>query len=110
MPTYRKKPVEVQATQWFKNGDHPEDGTEVFKSGEFKGELLEGKVVRYYQGPNVDIHSICGQCGGVIDAHGWVDTLERGYRVCPGDFVITDVNGGHYPYKPRIFALKYEKV
>lgn len=22
---YRKKPVVIEATQWFKNGDHPED-------------------------------------------------------------------------------------
>lgn len=25
MTRYRKKPVVVEATQWFKNGDHPED-------------------------------------------------------------------------------------
>ena len=24
---YRKKPVVVEATQWFVNGDHPEDGS-----------------------------------------------------------------------------------
>ena len=26
MARFRKKPVVIEATQWFKNGDHPEDG------------------------------------------------------------------------------------
>lgn len=26
MAQYRKKPIVIEATQWFKNGDHPEDG------------------------------------------------------------------------------------
>ena len=110
MPTYRKKPVEVQATQWFKNGDHPEEGTEVFKSGEFKGELLEGKVVRYYRHPKIDGYSGCKHCADIMHDHGWIDTLEGGHRVCPGDFVITGVKGEHYPCKPDIFASTYEEV
>lgn len=48
---YRKKPVVIEAVQWFKNGDHPEDGNQRFVSGEFAGELYEGKVVRYYRNP-----------------------------------------------------------
>ena len=40
MTKFRKKPIEIEATQWFKNGDHPKDGIVVFKSGEFKGKLL----------------------------------------------------------------------
>lgn len=31
--TYRKKPVAIEATQWFKNGDHPKEGTETFREG-----------------------------------------------------------------------------
>lgn len=30
MSKFRKKPVVIEATQWFKNGDHPCDGTERF--------------------------------------------------------------------------------
>ncbi len=40
MAKYRKKPVIIEATQWFKNGDHPEDGCEIFDAGKgpFQGE------------------------------------------------------------------------
>lgn len=60
---YRKKPVVVDATQWFKNGDHPLDYSEDrtgFENDEFRtwsGEeakalAWEGGVVRYYRSPN----------------------------------------------------------
>jgi len=32
---YRKKPVVIEATRWFKNGDHPED--DVFRPFEDTG-------------------------------------------------------------------------
>ena len=70
---YRKKPVIIEATQWFSMGDHPE-------------------VIRYK---------------GV---RGWIDTLEGGHIVTPGDFIITGIKGEHYPCKPDIFALTYEAV
>jgi hypothetical protein len=37
---YRKKPVVIEATQWFKNGDHPLDYANE-KVGLEKGEFLE---------------------------------------------------------------------
>lgn len=40
--------------------------------------------------------------------HGWIDTLEGGHIVCPGDWIITGVNGERYPCKPDIFAKTYE--
>lgn len=42
--------------------------------------------------------------------HGWIDTLEGGHIVCPGDFIITGVKGERYPCKPDIFAATYEPV
>ena len=42
--------------------------------------------------------------------HGWVDTLEGGHIVCPGDWVITGVAGEHYLCKPDIFEATYELV
>jgi hypothetical protein len=42
--------------------------------------------------------------------HGWIDTLEGGHIVCPGDYIITGVNGEHYPCKPDIFWRTYELV
>lgn len=105
---FRKKPVIVEATQWHKNGDHPQDGTERFARGEFKGELYEGKVVRYYRRPEMDGQSACKHCGQIMHVHGWIDTLEGGHIVCPGDWIITGVAGENYPCKPGIFAATYE--
>ena len=61
---FRKKPVVIEATQWFKNGDHPldyffdQDGLEngemrVFPGSERREKGWEGGVVRYYRHPDV---------------------------------------------------------
>ena len=71
---YVKKPVVVEATQWFKMGDHP-------------------AVMRYMK-----------------DERGWIETLEGGHIVTPGDYIITGVKGEHYPCKPDIFAITYERT
>jgi hypothetical protein len=42
--------------------------------------------------------------------HGWIDTPDGGHVVCPGDWVITGVNGEHYPCKPDVFEATYEEV
>ena len=110
MPKYRKKPVVIEATQWQKNGDHPQDGTETFEEGQFKGQLLEGKLVRYYRTPECDGENKCKRCGKTMHYHGWVETLEGGHIVCPGDFIITGVQGENYPCKPDIFKATYEPV
>lgn len=105
---FRKKPVVIEATQWFRNGDHPQDGGERFSKGEFEGELFEGKTVRYFRRPDVEGTSLCRQCNNIMHHHGWIDTLEGGHIVCPGDWIITGVKGEHYPCKPYIFAATYE--
>lgn len=110
MPKYRKRPVVIDASQWFKNGDHPKDGDERFESGEFKGELLEGKVVRYFRHPTVPGTNVCRYCDKTMHDHGWIDTMEGGHIVCPGDWIITGVAGELYPCKPDIFAATYEPV
>ncbi len=107
---YRKKPVVIEATQWFKTGDHPEDDRDTFcvKGGEpFLG---EGKIVRYYRTPGLDGQDLCDHCRFIMHLHGWIDTLEGGHIVCPGDWIITGVKGEHYPCKPDIFDLTYELV
>ena len=110
MAKYRKKPVVIEAHQWFTNGDHPDDGNECFQDGEFKGQKYEGKVVRYFRLPGVHGESACPECGKVIADHGWIDTIEGGHRVCPGDFIITGVKGERYPCKPDIFAATYDAL
>ena len=110
MTQYRKKPIIVTADQWFKNGDHPLDGDERFLSGEFAGELFEGKIVRYYRTPKMDGQDACQHCGQIMHIHGWIDTLEGGHIVCPADWIITGVKGERYPCKPDVFAATYDPV
>ena len=107
---FRKKPVVVEAAQWFENGDHPDDGGGRFADGVYKGEKLEGRVVRYFNRPDVCGDRECEKCGDIMGAHGWIDTLEGGHIVCPGDWIITGVQGEKYPCKPDIFAATYEAV
>lgn len=102
---YRKKPVEIEASQWFKNGDHPKDFSERGRGG-----LTEGHIVRYYRHPDVKGQSYCRHCERTMHDHGWIDTLEGGHIVCPGDWIITGVKGEHYPCKPDVFDLTYEVV
>jgi len=46
MSTYVKRPIEIQAVQWFKNGDHPEvePRTNLNNEDEFFIDTLEGKM------------------------------------------------------------------
>ena len=42
------------------------------------------------------------------EGKGWIDTLEGGHIVSPGDWIATGVQGEHWPIKPDIFAATYE--
>lgn len=106
---FRKKPVVIEATQWFKNGDHPEDSIRTVQGGDGPFDS-EGKVVRYYRTPKMDGQDPCRHCGVIMHLHGWIDTLEGGHIVCPGDWIITGIQGERYPCKPDIFAVTYEAV
>ena len=52
----------------------------------------------------------CDGCGGPFAGHGWLNTLEGGHRVCPGDWIIKGIKGEFYPCKPDIFEATYEPV
>lgn len=83
----RKKPVEVLAKQWFKDGDHSEVtslATWLFKDDE------------------------CPHCGNPWVDHGMIPTLEGEHYVCPGDWIIRGVKGEYYPCKPDIFEETYD--
>ena len=73
---FRKKPVVIEATQWFKMGDHPA--------------VVEASL----SGMNVHL----------------IETLEGDHLVTPCDWIITGVKGEHYPCKPDIFDMTYERV
>ena len=107
---YRKKPVIIEALQWFKNGDHPEDKCKRINWADGEKGLTEGKVVRYYRHPTIDGKTKCKHCGNIMHKHGWIETLEGGHNVCVGDYIITGVKGEYYPCKPDIFKMTYELV
>lgn len=116
---FRKKPIVIEAHQWMQNGDHPRDycrpiydpEDKIWWSANVRKERRwEGDVVRYYRSPDGDMNVACSHCNKIMLKHGWIDTLEEGHIVCPGDWIITGVNGEHYPCKPDIFAATYEKV
>ena len=95
MMKYRKKPIEVEAYQWFKVSKYIEGET---------------RDVDYYRHPYLDGQLNCPHCSNIMYNHGYMDTLEGGHIVCPGDFIITGIKGEKYPCKPDIFEKTYELI
>jgi hypothetical protein len=83
MTKYRKKPVVIEAVQWFE-GDQVEGVQDLAMLSEmyFSKSAADGRYV--------------------------VKTLEGMMQVSPGDWIITGVKGEKYPCKPDIFELTYE--
>lgn len=86
MAKYRKKPIVIEAVQWFKEGDHP-------------------NVTTYSH----HMMNVCDHCGYQANSHGAIPTLEGRHIVCPGDWIIKGIKDEFYPCKPDIFAATYEK-
>ena len=86
---FTKKPVTIVASQWFKSGDHPAvrditDSDDLFFTGMGGATLVER------------------------EKFGVIGTLESpNHLVTPGDWIITGVQGEHYPCKPDIFEATY---
>jgi hypothetical protein len=95
VPYFRKKPFIIKADRWF--------SVEPFVEG-------QPRIVDYFRHPDISGDTQCEICGRRMHDHGWIDTLEGGHRVCPGDWIITGVKGERYPCKPDIFAATYEAV
>ena len=121
MPQFVKTPVVITADKWFKNGDHPEDYAEHLHGVE-RGQLVsyssqyqrrndwDGQIVKRYRTPDLNGERNCAHCGNIMHSHGWIDTLEGGHIVCPGDWILTGVKGERYPCKPDIFAATYRSL
>lgn len=111
---FRSRPIEIEAIQWFENGDHPMDykltpqAEREYSVTLGKLEKWEGKIIRRYRHPGIPGNDLCEQCGAPYRVHGWID--NRGFRVCPGDWIITGVHGEFYPCSPAIFEKTYEKI
>ena len=93
MAKFRKKPVVIEAYQFNKPGD-----SSAVKRAYFDD---SGKC-RWVEGddPAINIYGC---------RLGWyIQTLEGGHEVTPGDWIITGVVGEMYPCKPDIFEQTYE--
>ena len=57
--------------------------------------------MRYFRHPDIPDDQRCINCDLAMIEHGWIDTLESpdGFRVCPGDWIITGVKNGWLPAK-----------
>jgi hypothetical protein len=79
-----RNPEFVEATQWFKNGDHPLDGDDKTK---------EGKIVEQYPIHKNHKEDLCGTCKKPLWDHG---VLYKGSKffypsvVCPGDYIVSN--------------------
>lgn len=87
MPKFRKKPVVIDAEQWFKDGNN-------------------SSVEPYCFTDQVN-RRICEHCSETMDEHGSIRTLEGQHTVCPGDWIITGIQGEKYPCKDQIFRATY---
>ena len=86
MAKYRKKPVIVDAVQFFDTADSLQELSE-----------FVGKAIRVdYSSPNKPTLKI--------------NTLEGPHIASVGDYIIKGVKGEFYPCKPDIFEMTYEKV
>jgi len=91
MAKFRKKPVVIEAEQWFPD------------------KKVEGVV--QYQPPDAVLGGRgYGEQRFPQEPYPAVVTLEGPMRVSPGDWIITGVKGEKYPCKPDIFAATYEPV
>ena len=88
MAKFRKKPVEIEAVQYF-------------DSMRYEDALPEGVVICYWEK-----HPATGEAGDYPTIH----TLEGDHIVVDGDWVITGVKGECYPIKEDIFAATYDAV
>lgn len=76
MKSHKKPKEPVEATRWFKIGDHPR--------------------VQTYLSQDIRGWKICSHCGHKLGAHGWIGGPTAGYRVCPGMWVVAD-GKGYFP-------------
>lgn len=90
---YRKKPVVIEALQW--------DGTRACK------ERIEDVF------PALNTNSVELPMGGDWDGKTYLSwtfrTLEGLITAVPNDWIIRGIKGEHYPCKPDIFEMTYER-
>ena len=83
---YRKKPVEIEAFQFFDRGFKQMGAPDWFLNAHRSGDVID----------NGD--------------HLIIKTLEGDHRANPGDWIIRGIKGELYRCKPDIFAATYDPV
>jgi hypothetical protein len=96
MAAYRKKPVVVEAMQWFAHGDHPK----VKRTSYLEMSALMGGSSGCCRCPKMHTWEVLGV----------VETPEGLSTICPGDWVVMGVKGEFYPVKHDIFEATFELV
>jgi len=82
---YRKKPVVIEAYQWF------------------PGMKTKDVIQPDFKDPKVIVSE-----GETLSPY--IETLEGRYLVSPADYIITGIKGEKYPCKPDIFEETYNQV
>lgn len=90
MKKYRRVPVIIEAKQWFELGDHEQ----------------VKEIPRWHE----EAVTMAVQMGAHLGEWGFIETLEGGHLVRPGDWIIKGVNNEFYPCKDDIFQKIYEPV
>lgn len=80
MAKFRKKPIVIEAEQWF------------------PGKEIEGVYRRFSDNLSLKFD------------YAWIDTLEGKMKVSHGDWIIKGIAGQKYPCKDAIFQATYESV
>ena len=94
MPTYRKKPVVIEAQRW--------DGTAVGATP-----IIDWILDNY----GTASYACNEECSGTDAGHRIaILTLEGRMKASPGDYIIRGVQGEFYPCKPDIFEATYESI
>lgn len=93
--------LEVEAHQWMKHGDHPEDGPPDSKN----------LLVQRFDHPEYPPLDTCPMCKSPNAMHGLLMQSDSdGHRVCPGDFVVHQPAMGYYCVDPKTFLSMYQEL
>lgn len=96
---FKRKPLVVEAKQWF--------GWDSISHRGFK----EIKKLPFFKRITIGL-SLGLHCESSFPPSklGWIETLEGGHIVTPGDWIITGIAGEKFPCKPNIFERTYTIV
>lgn len=105
MAKFRKKPVVIDAVQWWPPNDPRHDPSMVTHR---KGNLVSPPDYRQ----SGDLYPFSEIKGMGVDEVYFIRTggPNDNVEVKPGDWIITGIQGEKYPCKPDIFEATYEAV